>query len=136
MEHIRCANSVVSDMSRPFIAIGSVLVWCSIGTVVSSEVLMYLTSHCAPDVACNKHVTPKTLVCHSGDCAEFHELNSEGWCTDHVYVRTYNNSSTDRRIFIKYDAPVLWKSNMSGSKTHNNNNNLFNKKKFSLRLYC
>ena len=24
-------------------------------------------------------------------------------------------------------APVLWKSNMSASKTHNNNNNLFNK---------
>jgi hypothetical protein len=50
MEHIHCANTVVSDMLRHFIAIGSVFVWCSIGSVVSSERLRYLTSHCDPDL--------------------------------------------------------------------------------------
>ena len=44
-------------MLRPFIAIGSVLVWCIICSVVSSEGLRYLTPHCDPDVACNKRVT-------------------------------------------------------------------------------
>jgi hypothetical protein len=77
MEHIHCANSVVSGMLRIFIAIGSVLVWCSIGSVVNSDGVMYLTSHCAPDVACNKLVTWKTLMCQSGDCTKFPKLNSE-----------------------------------------------------------
>lgn len=50
MEHIQCANSVVSGMLSPFIAIGIVLVWCSIGSILSSEWLRYLTLQCDPDV--------------------------------------------------------------------------------------